>query len=284
MKIKNKTAFSLIELSIVILIVGILVAGVVQTSRLVTRMRILNAQTVTRSSEIYLIKGLSVWIETVSEKSFDVSESSDGAKISKWNDINPISATANNYSQSNDANKPNYVENFSNGLPGVYFNRLEGDSLQGLINSSLSIAGISCFFVYNSTGTPIGGSIVSIADNATPTQNSMYIQSGGTDVYQFDYIFTPDFKLTTNSTRIMSNIVNLSGVGQIYENGFLKVTGNINANVFYPNPILIIGKRVDNIYFNGNIGELIIFNQILKDEDRKLVEKYLGKKWGIKVS
>ena len=71
MKIKNKTAFSLIELSIVILIVGILVAGVVQTSRLVTRMRILNAQTVTRSSEIHLIKGLSVWIETVSEKSFD---------------------------------------------------------------------------------------------------------------------------------------------------------------------------------------------------------------------
>jgi len=168
--------------------------------------------------------------------------------------------------------------NFSNGLPGVYFNKLESDSLQGLVNSSRAIAGIYCFFVYNSTGNPIGGSIISIADNSTPTLNVMFIQSGGSDIYQVDSILTPDFKFTTNSTRIMSNIINLSGAGQIYENGVLRVTGNIAANSLYPNPLLYIGKRADNFYFNGTIGELIIFNQTLKDEDRKLVEKYLGKK------
>jgi hypothetical protein len=32
------------------------------------------------------------------------------------------------------------------------------------------------------------------------------------------------------------------------------------------------------------MGEIIIFNRALKTEERKAVEKYLGQKWGIKVS
>jgi prepilin-type N-terminal cleavage/methylation domain-containing protein len=284
MKTINIKAFSLIELSIVILIIGILVAGVVQSSRLVSRMRILSARSITQSSDIQSIKGLLVWVEAVSEKSFDISEASNGTKISNWYDINPLSNTANKYSQGNDANKPTYIENFSNGLPGLYFNKLENDSLQGLINFGLELKDLSMFFIYNSTDNPIGGSLISIADNSAPSANFMFLQSGGTDVFQIDSIYAGDYKMTTTSNRIMSVIINKLGVGQIYENGVLKVTGNISGNVIYANPILYIGKRADNFYFNGSIGELMIFNQNPKNEDRKYIEQYLGKKWGIKVS
>ena len=32
------------------------------------------------------------------------------------------------------------------------------------------------------------------------------------------------------------------------------------------------------------LGEMIVFNRSLSNEDRKEIEKYLGKKWGIKVN
>ena len=55
---KISRAFSLIELSIVILIIGILVAGVVQSSRLVKKMRLQTAQNLTTISPIPSIKDL----------------------------------------------------------------------------------------------------------------------------------------------------------------------------------------------------------------------------------
>jgi glycosyltransferase involved in cell wall biosynthesis len=37
-------------------------------------------------------------------------------------------------------------------------------------------------------------------------------------------------------------------------------------------------------YFNGEIGEIIIFSSALKNEELKSITDYLAKKWGIKVS
>jgi len=49
---KKHQAFSLVELSIVILIIGVLIAGVIQGSNLVTKFRIKTAQTLTQSSPV----------------------------------------------------------------------------------------------------------------------------------------------------------------------------------------------------------------------------------------
>jgi prepilin-type N-terminal cleavage/methylation domain-containing protein len=56
---KNQSkAFSLIELSIVILIIGILIAGVTQGSRLVRESKITTAVTLTQSAPIASVKDL----------------------------------------------------------------------------------------------------------------------------------------------------------------------------------------------------------------------------------
>jgi hypothetical protein len=51
---------------------------------------------------------------------------------------------------------------------------------------------------------------------------------------------------------------------------------------------MMIGARDNSgsvdAYFAGKIAEIIIFSRNLKDEERKAVEAYLGRKWGIKVS
>ena len=62
-----KKAFSLIELSIVILIIRILVAGVTSSLRLISLMRLITAQSFTRSS-VNTIKDISFWVETFLEQ------------------------------------------------------------------------------------------------------------------------------------------------------------------------------------------------------------------------
>jgi len=84
MNYKKSKAFSLIELSIVIL-----VAGVTQSSRLIRQMKIATAQNLTRSSPVPN-RNLMFWWETTLDESFLPGEATDGAEITQWNDNNPV--------------------------------------------------------------------------------------------------------------------------------------------------------------------------------------------------
>ena len=89
----NKKAFSLIELSIVILIIGILVAGVTQSSRLISRMKQISVRSLTLNSPISSIKDLYAWYETSLESSFNEAETADGSTINNLYDLNPQTAS-----------------------------------------------------------------------------------------------------------------------------------------------------------------------------------------------
>jgi CRISPR/Cas system-associated endonuclease Cas1 len=49
---------------------------------------------------------------------------------------------------------------------------------------------------------------------------------------------------------------------------FMSVFGNINANNYYD-------------YFNGYIGEVLVFDRALKTEEIDTINKYLSTKWSI---
>jgi type II secretory pathway pseudopilin PulG len=63
-KNKKLLAFSLIELSIVVLIIGILIAGITQGSRLIQQSKIKTAQNQTTNSPVNSIPDLNLWLET----------------------------------------------------------------------------------------------------------------------------------------------------------------------------------------------------------------------------
>ena len=88
MKKQNK-AVSLIELSIVVLVIGILIAGVIQGSRMLVDSRLKSARALTRSSPVAGIKDLALWLETTSAESFLSSQAENGTQLTLWNDINP---------------------------------------------------------------------------------------------------------------------------------------------------------------------------------------------------
>lgn len=137
--LKNKKAFSLIELSIVLLIVGVIVAGVTQSSRLVSAFRISSAKTITTASPVVSTKNLLFWYETSSDASFLSSEAENLTVITQWNDINPQStgkfnayagqktnASAITYnlassSTSGNTSGPTYIKDGINGIPTLRF-------------------------------------------------------------------------------------------------------------------------------------------------------------------
>ena len=115
----KKKAFSLIELSIVLLIIGIIITGITQSSRLISAFRLSNARTVTNSSPVSSIEGLALWLETTREESFN-SSIQEGSEISSWKNINPQSVELITAVQNIDSRKPLYKENGINGLPAIY--------------------------------------------------------------------------------------------------------------------------------------------------------------------
>jgi prepilin-type N-terminal cleavage/methylation domain-containing protein len=79
-------AFSLIEISVVIIIIGIFIAGVVVADGMVSKFRIAAAKNLTQSSPISTFKDAALWLESSLDSSFNSSEAQNGASLSTWYD------------------------------------------------------------------------------------------------------------------------------------------------------------------------------------------------------
>ena len=294
-KNKNITkAFSLIELSIVILIIGILVAGVTQSSRLVKKFRFIGAQNATNAAPVLSIKDLAVWYEPISDRSFEDTEESDGTPISQWRDGNYFSSSMVHLNQSNPNQRPIYREGIINGLPSLKFDGT--DDFLVASNSGINGKGLTAFIVGQRSLYPGNAFQVMLAGMASGYNDDTYCGSfvafadfgsqvnPGTCLQWFNstivhpgnnvpYIFSTVFYGTYNTT---------------YHNGLASVNNYpINTN---NNPFIVDSLRVGCKYstapayfYNGYISEVIIYNRALSNEERKSIESYLGAKYAIRV-
>ena len=140
MKKSNKKifhkAYSMIEMSLLILIIGILFAGAYQGFNIYNETKLSSVRTLMQNSIISRIRNLGFWFETASENSLENSEAYDGKAISVWIDhnaqqitkINAYGAQNSNiekfnYDPSNifDRSGPIYVANGIGGLPTLNF-------------------------------------------------------------------------------------------------------------------------------------------------------------------
>jgi prepilin-type N-terminal cleavage/methylation domain-containing protein len=277
---KKHKAFSLIELSIVVLVIGILIAGVIQGSNLLAKFRIKAAQTLTQSSPVNSIKDLAAWYETTSDKSFISSEAQNSLPITVWKDINSQSAFMN------DATAPSlknatYIENAQNGLPVLRF------SNSYYTNSTLKLGGeMSTFAVVNTNQSGYAGIINAQANFFVGVGGStkrFAVFYGNNSDWNTVSTFGITSELVSNKYYVLSAILK-DGTNSGYVNGVNVGSGatgkKSDSNLIY------IGRHstVDFQYYSGDMGEIIVFNRGLNTEERKAVEKYLGQKWGIKVS
>ena len=78
-----------------------------------------------------------------------------------------------------------------------------------------------------------------------------------------------------------------STTGKVFYNGVLS-TSFPATNKPSTSNLTTVGsgfcEGTENNFFKGLISEIIIFNRDLKDEERTDIEKYLAKKWNLKIS
>jgi len=273
---KKNSAFSLIELSIVILIIGILVAGVTQSSRLIKEFKTQTLRQLINNSPVNGIKDLVLWLETTQAESLVEAEAQDGATINQWFDINKFTTSkviANSYST-----KPTYRASGINNLPAIYFT---GGGWFEFGVSATNNSTKTIFVVLMNQNTNQRNYVF---DNTTCTQFCFIVESNtSTSGHMHAGASSVQGSFQLKKPYIVTLIYN--GVNSFFRNnGIQNTVGNVGNNPF-PSNIRLGSSCQPFAYtegFIGHIGEFIIFDRVLKAEEYLDVEKYLSTKWGIK--
>lgn len=288
---KNK-AFSLVEVSIVIIIIGIILVGVAKSMAFFNKAGLKVKQRITRNAPMMSTKipDLVLWHETTLEESITMDSSN---KVSKWHDIKPNAyGAAKDATQSDEARKPIFIENsLGTGLPALSFprgNRFD-TTLNELVGSDYTI------FVVASKG-PTGYQLYLFGTGrATHTNLHVGFRSNHQLIHGH---FNDDINYANSEHKVIEGSPHIftfhfdqsAGTKSIWINGSDKnLTGYYKSHAdttpvtSYPEPK--IGNRDD--LDEGIIpafAELIIFAHALNVTERRSVEKYLSQKYNIELN
>lgn len=284
MLLNNRKAFSLIEISLVIIIIAILIAGSLNGIEMVKKAKLATAQSLTEQSVVGQIKDLTIWYETSLARSFIDSESDNGLKISTWRNINPNALITNNATQASNANQPTFFDNrFNDAIPGLYF---DGNDFLNFIGTELVKSAYSVFIVEKRMS---GGDLLTMIGGLTTAVNSNLILAyrSSTIITQAHYGNDIDFAVPAYSSpivRMHSFLFNSTYGKKYWLNGGItpdKADATQTASLIaYDNAYL--GRYINYFYF-GDIAEIIIFKRSLTTEERISVETYLSKKYNIAI-
>lgn len=308
-----KRAFTFVELSIVILIVGILIAGGIQGTGLYAKMKLAAARSMTQSSPANGVSDLILWLDATSETAFP-SSLDNQSPVSTWNDTNPQQVNKSNATSSGTA-RPLYVTNGINGLP-----TLKCDGVDDLIS-------VTADTNYYPTGAPSNINNFTIFVVAYPDAviheidaqtNGANVTSGtvgqkyilgaahGFNAYGSAEIVGAGISVGTNGVSVYEHSSNYMAPLAVYS-GSNGLSGPVIITLNYKNktPTIFINGTLAQVglaslklsvfppvqfcsgmygAFSGKIGEIIIYGKLIPAAKRAQIEKYLGKKWGIKVA
>ena len=293
-KNKNHKAFSLIEISMVILVIGILIAGISQGIDLYDDYRLTSARNLTKNSQVNRIPDLEMWLETTSENSLAMGTSSftdkpnpvDQDSIGRWNNINPniLPSARNHATQATSTNnQPKYIRKGMNGLPALLFDgtndffSFDGNFLVGA-DYTIFVVEARNSVNYNAflSGNQAGTNKMLILGY---TQNNKIFYTHYGNAINF-YKDMPAF--TSPIPRIHSFVFSKINGKSIYTNSGTG-TSDVNQAPLISYSGSSIGNYSNNYYYKGSIAEIIFYTRALTDKERQGVEAYLSKKWGIKL-
>jgi prepilin-type N-terminal cleavage/methylation domain-containing protein len=296
MKTTSKLGFSLIELSVVILVIGLLIIGITQGSRIMGAAKLKSAFSLTTNSPVNSISGLALWFETTDQSKIAAGATGagtygnfgNGSNVTDWKDRSDVQANESIIvSAAADNRRPTYITNGFNGLPVM---RFDGSNNQLVSSSAVSSSRfmsddkqISAFFVIKFAGA--NGRFLMRHDVTFGQRINLGLNGGQSNIL-LEY---GGSNILSNGANLFSKISLVSIVKNpstlnMYLNGALDYSTSTSASNTSYSALLYIGSKNGNNYVNGDVAELIVFKRALTNSERKGIEAYLGAKWGIKVS
>lgn len=284
MKKNSHKAFSLLEISLVIVIIGILIAGISTGVDLLYDSKLTTAQSLTKSAPVQRIEGLFTWIETTSPESFTTTPK-DGDPIGLIKDLG-FKMDKVNFIQSSSNNKPTYKPRNLNDLPALYFDGSNDLLLsEKTYNSSIfSNSQVTIFAVINYVGGT--NTAVFLKHEISPYRTDLEINGGKP---RFDFPNDTNTNIVGTNSIFNKNVI-ITAIAdkvnqKIYINSILeKNVANTNTIATTSSSQIYLGSNTGGGYYtNFNFGELIIYDRALTIKEMDLVTKYLSKKWGIKI-
>jgi len=296
---KKNSAFSLIEISIVILVIGILIAGITQSTRLVKESGLMSARSLTQSSPVAGIKDLMSWHETSLKTSFDSDAQIDGSTIATWYDNGKQSTTQNSAIQGTISLRPLFKEYiFDVAIPAVRF-----DGLDDYLYISREISeDFTIIAVFKTTGGSTftgtnwfgGTGIVDAEVGGVDNDFGLTIQKSGrilagtgnpdTTIYH-DGKYNDGRAHMVFFTRTKS-----SGTIKLYADGgktALASSSSATTSALTAPTRITIGSLQTlgaGRYLDGDVAEIIIYSRALTTEERESIATYLSKKYKIKIT
>lgn len=297
----KKLGFSLIELSIVILVIGILVIGISKGSKVISESKLKSAKSITNGSPIHIIDDLALWLEptnpdNIATGDFDDpldfnSDLSEGSPISSWRYLAPSNTSLINLTPDSDAERPTYTEKGINGLPAIAFDGLTQvlTNAQGVIPAGHERYTMIAVFTGNNVTTGTHQPFSQRTDvGCSGTITGIIIQ--GSEVGYFGCGAGSDLRsaattVLNNNNYIVTIAVNKAAAGDkvsIYLNSKSTTLTGSPANI---SAALVEGPtRVGDTSFSGSISEIIVFNDLLESSQIDDVQNYLSTKYGIKLN
>ena len=213
------------------------------------------------------ISGLALWLDSQAYN----------ASTGTWSDK---SGNARDFSQGTVGNRPIVSAVTQNGRAILEF---DGSNDQ-LIHSSnfLQVASCTLFAAFRRLGGPFGG-VISSAGNA---DRSPCIVTDGSVAYIRGFAnASVSISPAINSFNITSGTVT-DGASVIFTNGTQIDSDAESGTLDTSQSTTSIGtfRQAAANFLNGYIGEIIVYTRVLTALERRTVEGYLGKKWGITVA
>ena len=300
MKNKNKinTAFSLIEISVVIIVIGILISGISSGIDLYRDYKITSARNYTINSKVSRIPDIGFWLDTTRLKSLETASGSfdpkNGDKIKNWNSINYLDAQVQLIAnQNNDSQQPIYIENGRGGLPSLGFNDSKLISIP--YDAMFTTRYCEVYVIIKSNGI-IGWEPVIASGNSW--SNGWFLNiTGDNSSHKFQirswsgqglhYAGPFESGPSSNLNDLQLIRVTISGITINAFNLVNNLSHNFwNAynfnNVSTGNFWIGYHYIYDNQFFNGEISEIIYFTRNLNNAERLKVYEYFKEKYKLK--
>lgn len=301
---RKTKAFSLIELSIVIVIIGILISGVIQGSNLIYGARLNTARSLSQKSPIIAMEDLILWMDVTQEgvttNADGLIDVEEGEYIDIWRDVNPQAKSNMAFTAPASTNRPIYREEGINGLPALEFDGLEDLSNGDYLSTPETMATrqpnnhtiFAVFAPIEGNDNPLQGVLVKL-DGTRNSPYSVVFHGNSNRVVSLSNSSENNTEFISNNVKqvtkaiiatVTHNSDNITSGFHLYINGGNLDTGDANTSVRPSGDALVIGRQREasaTRFCKCFISEIIMFDRVLENSERDLVEEYLGRKWSI---